>query len=169
MSISLLLVPVAIALVATVGGTAAVVSAVNTTNTTNTVKPYAPGANKTKPVKSLAPIQTIFTDQALLEQTLREHGLSVEVVSGTELVCYAGSARLRYVQETAGEPFIVTVTGVDNVDRLKKELKCFEQEYMQNVQSFTYNQLVKNMDSNMKITEEVVLEDNSLLLTIDVE
>ena len=49
------------------------------------------------------------------------------------------------------------------------EIDCFEREYLQNVQSYTYNKLVESLaENNMKIAEETVLEDNSIMLTIDI-
>lgn len=156
MSISIVLIPLAIAL--SITAKAAVQTQIDQKN-----------KNKGQPLTQLAPMQTIFNDALLLEQTLREHGLSVTVVSNNQLICQAGEARLDYARQTAGEPFWVTVTGVNNIDGFISEMECFEREYEQNVQSFTYNKLIENLsESNMKVVDETVLEDNSILLTIDI-
>ena len=118
--------------------------------------------------ETLPPMKTIFNDITLLKKTLEEHGLSVSVLSDDQLICQIGDVLLDYTRKTAGEPFEVTVSGLQNIDDFLNELECFEREYRQNVQSYTYNKLVESLNkSNMRIADETVLEDNSILLTID--
>jgi hypothetical protein len=118
--------------------------------------------------KQLPPIETIFNDVSMLEKTLREHGLSVNVLSDNLLVCNVNGVQLNYIREDNVEPFFVTINGVRNTHQFLNEIECFENEYRQNVQSYTYNKLVENLSqNNMKITEEDVLEDNSIVLTVD--
>jgi len=156
MSISAVIAPLAIALAVTVAQS---VSAQREKNKTK-------GMAATK----LAPMQTIFNDVMLLEKTLREHGLPVAVVSENHLVCQAGSIRLDYQRQISDGPFWVTVHGIQNMDGFLAEMQCFEQEYKQNVQSYTYNRLMESIaERNMHVVEETVLEDNSILLTIDID
>jgi hypothetical protein len=113
-------------------------------------------------------LQTIFTDNVLLEKTLYEHGLTITIISENQLVCQVEDVELNYVRYNAGEPFYVTISGAKDINKLLKEIECFDNEYRHNVQSFTYNKLIENLSkSNMKIAEETILEDNSILLTID--
>ena len=117
----------------------------------------------------LPPIETIFNDLTLLEKTLIEHGLSVSVLSEHQLICQVGGVQLDYSRQTGGEPFKMTVSGLQNIDDFLNELECFEREYKQNVQSYTYNRLIDNLNrSTMKISEETLLEDNSIMLVIDI-
>lgn len=119
--------------------------------------------------EKLPPMESIFNDITLLEKTLREHGLTVSIISENMLLCEAGGAKLEYVRNADGEPFFVTVKGVKDVERLFEEMQCFNTEYCRNVQSFTYDKLISSLqESNMKVAEETVLEDNSILLTIDI-
>ena len=156
MSVSIVLIPLAVALSVTVKAAAA-------------AQIEQKNKRKEHTLTQLAPMQTIFNDKTLLEQTLREHGFSVTVMSENQLICQAGEARLDYSRQTAGEAFWVSVSGVDHVENFISEMECFEREYKQNVQSYTYNKLVENLnESNMRISEESVLEDNSILLTIDI-
>lgn len=184
MSISLLLIPVAIALgstvsAATVTATASVVGAAAGMVASKAVLAVAAEVNarhidhlrelyQKSQNAELPPMESIFTDIALLEKTLREHGLAVEVLSENKLVCTAGITQLEYARNAAGEPFFVTVKGVEDVEQFFEEMACFEREYRQNVQSFTYNKLMDSLAANhMTVAEETVLEDNSILLTID--
>ena len=184
MSVSLLLLPLAIALgstvsAATVTATATSVGVVVGMVGSKAIYAVAAEAHarhldhlrelyqQSKGVEIPA-MESIFTDMTLLEKTLREHGLAVEILSESKLVCMAGDAQLEYARNAAGEPFFVTVRGVQDVEQFFEEMACFEREYRRNVQSFTYNKLVQNLArNNMKIAEEEVLEDNSILLTID--
>ena len=119
--------------------------------------------------ETLPSIETFFNDVTLLKKTLEEHGLFVSVLSDNQLLCQVGDVSLDYFRSTAEEPFSVTVSGLQNADDFFSEMECFEREYRQNVQSYTYNKLVENLnESSMKIREETVLEDNSILLTIDI-
>lgn len=149
MSISIILMPLAIAL-----------SITTSENISSRLKPDNGS--------QLPPIETIFNDVSLLEKTLREHGLSVKVLSQNILVCNVNGVQLNYTRQSSSDPFYVTINGVRNTNHFIKEIKCFENEYRQNVQSFTYNKLVENLSkNNMKITEEDVLEDNSIVLTVE--
>ncbi len=155
MSISIVLIPLAVAL--SITAKAAVQTQIDYKN-----------KNREQQFTHLEPMQTIFNDALLLEQTLREHGYAVTITSENQLICQVGEARLDYTRETQGESFWVTVTGINNINNFISELDCFEREYKQNVQSFTYNKLMENLsESNMKVADETVLEDNSILLTID--
>ncbi|MCL2606295.1 MAG: hypothetical protein FWD93_03345 [Coriobacteriia bacterium] len=156
MSIELLLIPVAIALVKTIkqGAEMRREQKAEIENQTST---------------QLAPLQTLFNDAALLGQTLQEHGLNINVVSENQITCTIGSVHLNYSRHSATEPFWVTVSGVQNIDHLLSEMELFENEYKHNVQSYTYNKLIENVNrSEMRISEETVLEDNSILITLDV-
>lgn len=149
MSISIILMPLAIAL-----------SITTSESISSRLKPH--NGNQ------LPPIETIFNDVSLLEKTLCEHGLSVKVLSQNILVCNINGVQLNYTRQSSSDPFYVTINGVRNTNHFIKEIECFESEYRQNVQSFTYNKLVENLSkNNMKIAEEDVLEDNSIVLTVD--
>jgi hypothetical protein len=154
MSISIVLIPLAIALSLTVN---------------SVVQTQIEQRDKERLGNQLAPMLTIFNDAALLEKTLREHGFSVTLVSEYEVICQVGTARLEYTRQALDEPFVVTVIGINNLDSFLAEMECFEREYRQNVQSYTYCKLMENLSANkMKVVEETVLEDNSIMLTIDI-
>ena len=152
MSISVVLVPLAIALTATL-----------------TDESLARLKMHKKLSEKLEPLQTKFTNDELLTKTLQEHGFPVREVSENHVVAKAGKSELNYQRNNVSEAFSVTATGWDNVDDLIFDVECLEKEYLSNVQSYTYNKLIQNLsDSGMTIEDEVVLEDNSILLTINI-
>lgn len=181
MSISLILMPLSIAFGSTITATTAVSTAAVAAGMVGSKGVLALAAEAhlrhLKHLKKLyeesqqeeiPPIETIFNDATLLEKTLREHGLKVSVMSENELVCQLDEIQLRYSRQSNNEPFVLHITGIEDVKKLFEEIELFEQEYKQNVQSYTYNTLVENLaENNMEITEETVLDDNSIMLTID--
>ncbi len=113
--------------------------------------------------------ETVFNDVHLLQKTLSEHGLIVNVISENELVCSVDNIQLSYLRQDVARPFMLNVTGVNNINEVLSELECFENEYQRNVQTFTYNRLLENAEAHkMRVSNEVVLEDNSIMLTLDI-
>lgn len=150
MSITIALIPLAIALSATTVGAADKI-----------IKEEVDG--------KIQPIETIFNDFSLLEQTLREHGLKPAEVSENKIVCNIGEVILTYTRETNDLPFMVEVNGILDIQAFRDEMSCFEKEYRENVQSYTYDKLINSLtQNNMEIVKEELLEDNSILLTIDI-
>lgn len=181
MSVSMVLFPLAIALGSSLSATTAVVAGAavgmvgskaalavaaeaNLRHLKHLRELYVKSQNETIP-----PMKTIFNDSILLEKTLRDHGLSVTVISENEIVCHINDIQLNYIRQNQTEPFILSITGIEDMNKFWDEIDCFEREYLQNVQSYTYNKLVESLaENNMKIAEETVLEDNSIMLTIDI-
>ena len=119
--------------------------------------------------EQLPPVETIFNDTELLIKTLTEHGVTVTVISENKITCCFDDITLTYSRQSNNEHFYVHIAGVKDYDKFFTEISCFECEYKQNVQSFTYNSIIESLDeNNMKVVNETVLEDNSILLTIDV-
>ena len=181
MSVSLILLPLAIAFGAS-AGTAAISTAAGAAAMVGSKAALAAAAEvnlrhlkhlralyEESQKEVLPPIETIFNDLAILEKTLIEHGLSVSVLSEHRLICQIGEVQLDYSRQTEGESFKMTVSGLQSIDDFLDDLECFEREYKQNVQSYTYNRLMDNLNkSTMKVAEETLLEDNSIMLTIDI-
>jgi len=158
MSVSLVLLPMAIALMATVSSGVTVTSMIR-----DHIK------EKKLTHQELPPMPTQFTDLSLLEKTLQEHGLKTRIISGDEMVCVTEKGSLSYRREQSGDAFYVTVSGLSDPGELLEELECLDKEYKQNVQSYTYEKLLAGLGANnMTLQSEEVLEDNSILLTIDV-
>ena len=181
MSVSLVLLPLAIAFGASIGTTtltaAAATAAAVGSKAILAVAAEAHGRHirhlrelyEKSQRKALPPIETIFNDSTILEKTLKEHGLSVSAISDNQIVCKIGETQLNYFRQTDGEPFKMTVSGLRSIDEFLDELECFEREYKQNVQSYTYHTLMENINrSSMSVAEETILDDNSILLTIDI-
>ena len=151
MSISLVLVPIVIALTVTVKKTA--IEGIR---------------ERGDELSMLDPILTIFSDTGLLVKTLEEHGLPVSVISDDKVLVKSNTYELHYNRANPGEAFYVSASGWNSPEELLAEFHCLENEYKSNVQSYTYNKLLKNLSaSKMTVESETVLEDNSILLTVN--
>ena len=102
-------------------------------------------------------------------QTLKEHGLDIEICDSNTILVKSTGGILRYVRKNKNESFSIELMNVDKFDCLINDLNELENEYDRNVQSFTYNKVIQNLPSNMCIVENNVLDDESILLTISVQ
>ena len=114
-------------------------------------------------------IQTRFNDSALLIQTLEEHGSKTIVYSDNHIVVSCPEGELEYLRESADQPFMIYVKNVESLDRLLYDMDLLEEEYNMNVQACTYRKVLNNLEDNMRLEREIVLEDNSILLTISLD
>lgn len=155
MSISILLVPLALALCSTL----------SSSSIQNMQK------NKEKYVKnnSLPILETTYVDVALLNKTLTEHGLTVTKETENYLSCTTRKGALKFFRNVNTEAFKVEIMGIENIHGLISDFELIENEYNSNVQTYTYSKLVNGIkENNMSIESESVLEDNSILITISV-
>jgi len=116
----------------------------------------------------IASAETFFTDRELLVKTLRDHGLPVEKISNDRIRVRSGGYELLYERAKAGDAFLVSAVA-DNGEELLFDLDCLEKEYMSNVQSDVYKKLIRKLsESDMTVESEEVTEDDAILLTINV-
>ena len=155
MSVTISMVPLAIAVFSTV-------SAAGIHSANKKLKKY-------KNVSDIPELQTKYNDITLLRKTLTEHGFKVIQEDENTLICIAAKGKLKFSRTAEGEPFKATISDLDDIDGLFCDLELLESEYYENVQSFTYDKLISQLgNNNMTLQSEQILEDNSILLTIDV-
>lgn len=116
-----------------------------------------------------APIETMFNDCELLEKTLLAHGCGVKVISENEIIVETECGNMRYIRNDVSQAFGLLLDEISNPDELFENLKSFEVDYGRNVQAYTYNHIKENLTDGMSISDEEVLEDDSLFLTINVD
>lgn len=159
MSISTVLIPLAIALAASVPGS--LLLAFDAARDGGDPSGAA-GVN-------IGQLPTPFCSASLLCKTLREHGLPVAEISGMHVVSSVANVELHYTRQLESEPFMLELRGVRDPAALRSELECFEREYRENVQTYTYDKLVQSLATNrMTVETETVLPDNSILITVDI-
>ncbi len=115
----------------------------------------------------LEPVETRFADCDMLLKTLNEHGLSVKRLSENEYIIETEAGTLHYFRASSDTPFMLEAKGVKDLQGLLSSLDSLENEYGRNVQAFTYDRVMCSLEEHgMSVASEEVLEDDSILLTL---
>lgn len=122
-----------------------------------------------QPEKSRLPIPSRYTDNRMLKKTLTEHGASVEEMSENRIKATFTEGSLTYVRNTPDEAYGILIDAINSVDEFLEELDQIYDEYCNNVQSYTYEHIMQNLPENMQVENEEVMDDNSILITLNVE
>lgn len=113
-------------------------------------------------------LETAFVDADILQKTLTQHGLQVQAMSENEMIVHSDSGLLRYFRQEAGLPFSLELRNISNMHELLDSVDELENEYGRNVQSFTYNKVMTGLiEHGMTVDTEEILEDDSILLTLN--
>ena len=152
MSISALLVPIAVAVIATAHASK------------EDIKSYCKQTEKSR-----QPIPSRYADNRMLKKTLIEHGASVQEQSENRIKASFAEGSLTYVRNTPDEAFGILIDSINCVDEFMEELDQIFDEYCCNVQSYTYERVKENLPEEMTIEKEEVLDDNSILITLTVD
>ena len=153
MSMSLILVPIAIAIFVTASETADQISNERVLS------------NK----RGIEGIQTKYVSAELLKQTLIEHGVSTEIISENCIIADFLEGRIEYYRMSLNDPFKMNISNIQDAEAVICNVRMIEAEYHSNVQTYSYNRLIKNLPDNMSIETEEILEDNSILITLSVD
>ena len=151
MSMSAILIPLAIAVIATANASKDAIK-----------------SNCMQPEKSRQPILSRYADNRMLKKTLTEHGATVEEISENRIKASFAEGSLTYVRNTPEEAFSILIDSINCVDKFLEELDQIYDEYCNNVQSYTYERVMQNLPENMEVEKEEVMDDNSILITLNV-
>ncbi len=113
--------------------------------------------------------ETVFMDKALLLKTLEEHGVTDIKETENGVNGNIDDFNLSFTKSSESSPYSLHIVcrEHDNVQEKFNDLNC---EYALNVQEETYLNLISKLkNNNMEIETEEVLEDNTIVLTINLE
>lgn len=118
----------------------------------------------------IEPVQTRFADETLLVKTLNDHGFATEKNENGELVVRTNVGSLRFFYSEETQSFWVQAYELIDEDEVAANLESVTTEYLRNVQSSNYRMLTESVaeSETMSIESEEVLEDDSILLTINI-
>ncbi len=117
--------------------------------------------------------ETAFMDKDLLIKTLDEHGVANikegEVWEKGKITGQVDNYTLTFERESENQPYYLKITCLDS-DNPEEKLNDLSSEYALNTQEETYlNILDKLKDNNMELESEEVLDDNTIVLTVNLE
>lgn len=117
----------------------------------------------------IPPLETAFMDVNVLNKTLTQHGLHVQIISDNDILVRSDSGELHYFRNDESTAFSLELRNISNMRELLDSVDELEKEYGYNVQSFTYNKVMTGLiEHGMTVQSEEVLEDDSILLTLNV-
>lgn len=114
-------------------------------------------------------IDTIFVDSEILQKALSGFDCCVDAVSENEFIVKTANGNIRYARENSSEAFKMYFNDIQNVEELLNEIQSFEVDYGRNVQAYTYSHIKENLSDGMTVVNDEILDDDSLLLTINIE
>lgn len=112
---------------------------------------------------------TNFREPELLKKALSDYGLANRINSDGTIQAKAGECLLTFKQGVDDQPFNVEVKNAPDVRQIYDHLDEINEGYCQHVQSRTYESLSRKIsERGLTIEQEEVLEDNSILITLNI-
>jgi len=121
------------------------------------------------PVAQNQTFPTNFRDEQLLVSTLRDYDLQPNVQADGQVTCLVERSVLRFHPAEEG-PFSVEVENAPNLQQVFQLLSTLDEDYKRGVQAVTYEKLMGRVEEkNLVVESEEVLEDNSIVVTLNVQ
>lgn len=112
---------------------------------------------------------TNYTDKGMLLNTLVEHGAEDVAENGDEISCKLFGMEMIYYKKDDSNGYTLDITQVSDKAGCEDVINDLNEEYGLNIQEMTYNKIKERLDSeNMRLESEAVMDDNSIILTIEV-
>lgn len=118
---------------------------------------------------SVQTFPTNFRDGGILTRTLKEFG--VNPIQGADgiITCTVQGTKLTFRQH-GDSPFTLEMQNPPNLHEIFLYLSDVDDEYKRCVQSLVYEKLKQRAaDKNLSIESEEVLDDNSIVITLNIE
>ena len=113
--------------------------------------------------------ETPFMDKSILLKTLDEHGVTNIVEWETGLSGEVDNYKLTFEKSAEDKPYNLRITCLEN-NNAEEKVGDLSGEYALNVQEDAYLHIIDKLkENNMQIEEEEVMDDNTIVLTVNIE
>lgn len=120
--------------------------------------------------------QTAIVDKNTLVKTLQEHGMPHIYEQGDDVIAEIDDLKLEFKKQN-DEPYLLKVSCTSenkikgSFEKAVSELtENLQEEYTANVQDISYNKIKERLaQKNLSIDSEEILDDDSIVLTINLE
>ena len=113
--------------------------------------------------------ETPFMDDSILIKTLEEHGVSKLEKWENGFSAEVDNYKLIFEKDAADKPYNLRISCLEN-DNAEEKAADLNGEYALNVQEDAYLHIVDKLkENNMQIEEEEVMEDNTIVLTVNID
>ena len=111
--------------------------------------------------------KTAFKDEEILIKTLSEHGVENIETKNSKIYCKLEMLKFEFEKNDEGV-YIMTIN--HNEETELDVVSDLGEEYQLNVQEQSYNNIKKKLEAqNLEIDSEEVLEDNSIMITVNLD
>ncbi len=112
--------------------------------------------------------KTVFMDEEVLEKTLQEYGFNDYTVENGTIVCKLGNFSVEFYRKV-NEPYMMKISCSDS-SQCEEFISDIQSEYAQNVQEESYIKIKERLKKhNLQIEKEEVLDDDSIMITVNLE
>ena len=114
--------------------------------------------------------ETPFMDKDILLKTLSEHGIeNLKENEYGQIKGNCGNYELTFEKNALNSPYNVVIRYFDNYN-IDKEMNSLNSEYAINVQEQSYNHIMEKLkDNNMTVEDEEIQEDNTIVITVNLD
>ena len=105
----------------------------------------------------------------MLLNTLIEHGAEEIAEDGDTVSCKLYDMEMVYKKLDGSNGYTLEITRVTDKNECENVINDLNEEYGMNIQEMTYNKIKERLaQENLRLESEAVMEDNSIVLTIEV-
>ena len=113
--------------------------------------------------------ETPFMDKSILLKTLEEHGVSNITEWENGLAGDVDNYKLIFEKPAEDKPYTVKISCLEQ-DNAEEKVGDLNNEYAMNVQEDAYLHIMDKLkENNMQVEEEEVLDDNTIVLTVNID
>ena len=108
-------------------------------------------------------------DKQTLLKTIEEHGVVDIIQNGENISCEYEGFNIEFSRENSQKPYKIKISYV-NEQNLDGFVENIAVEYGANAQEISYNKIKERLEQhNLSISQEEVFEDNSIVLTVNLD
>lgn len=112
---------------------------------------------------------TVIMDKQALLKTLEEHGATNFQTEENAISCNCEAFHLTFTKTEKDKPYTMVVTYNEEYG-LNDLVENLSSEYASNAQEISYNKIKERLEKqNLEIEEEEVFDDNTIVLTVNLE
>ncbi len=112
---------------------------------------------------------TMIMDKDTLIKTLEEHGANNIEIKDNDIFCYMDNLQLVFNKTNDEEPYKLSINYNEESDT-DELVQNIGSEYTLNAQEISYNKIKDRLNQkNLKIESEEVYDDNTIVLTVNLE
>lgn len=113
--------------------------------------------------------ETTILDKDVLLKTLKEHGATKIQINKDAITCDCECFRLTFEKAESDKAYSMQITYYDDKN-INEFVKDISSEYTANAQEISYNKIKERLtEKNLEIYEEEIYEDNTIVLTVNLD